>query len=141
MPLPHTLLTDGAHGEHVAFWTSALGRFSDDFHLRQPWLSPAVRAGETSSVDCPLMPATAALIDELGRGQDLGALVVVIGAAALVLQTYTGSAVVAMDSPPLSGRDGSTGADPWIPLVTAIDRRLTVREYLTQHSADVAASY
>jgi amino acid adenylation domain-containing protein/non-ribosomal peptide synthase protein (TIGR01720 family) len=141
MPLPHTLLTDGAHGEHVAFWTSALGRFSDDFHLRQPWLSPAVRAGETSSVDCPLMPATAALIDELGRGQDLGALVVVIGAAALVLQTYTGSAVVAMDSPPLSGRDGSTGADPWIPLVTAIDRRLTVREYLTQLSADVAASY
>jgi hypothetical protein len=77
----NTLLTDGTHDDHMAFWTSALGTIADDFHVRQPWLSPAVETGATVTERCPLAPATVALIDELGRGQDAGALVVVVAAA------------------------------------------------------------
>lgn len=140
MALPHTLLTDGAHDEHIAFWTSALGAVSGDFHIRQPWLSPAVDPAHTIEEDCALSPATAALIDDLGRGQDLGALVVVIGAVSFLLHTSTQTPVVAIDSPPLKGEGGSTDLE-FIPLITTVDGTTSVRDYLTQVSARVGGSY
>ena len=141
MPLPHTLLTDGAHDEHIAFWTSMLGRFADDFHIRQPWLSTAIRAGDALEADCPLTPAATAVIADLGRGQDLGTFVVIAGAVSLLLQIYTRAAVVAVDSLPLAGSDPLAADLELIPIVTAVDRSLTVRDYLKQLSESIAGSY
>ncbi len=140
MASPTTVLTDGTHDEHIAFWTSVLGTMTDDFHIRQPWLSQASDSGETFSEECRLAPATASLIDELGRGQDAGALVVIVAAVSFLLHTYTRAAVVAVDSAPLAG-DGDTPVDELIPLVTSVDATLPVRDYLKQVSEGVASSY
>jgi amino acid adenylation domain-containing protein/non-ribosomal peptide synthase protein (TIGR01720 family) len=137
----NTLLTDGTHDDHMAFWTSALGTIADDFHVRQPWLSPAVETGATVTERCPLAPATVALIDELGRGQDAGALVVVVAAASYLLHVYARTAVVAIDSAPLAGDDAGGPAPELIPLVTPVNGGLSVRDYLTQVSAIVGGSY
>src|SRR4051812_17086208 len=123
MASPHTLLTDGAHDAHIAFWTSVLDTIDDDFHFRQPWLSYAATAGTTVRHVCTIPPATAALIEELGRGQDFGVFVVAVGAVSILLHTNTKAAVVAIDSAPLAGDLGTEVAaddDPAepIPLVT-----------------------
>lgn len=136
MALPHTLLTDGAHGEHLAFWTTALSSLTGDFHIRQPWLSRPATGG-TVTEDCPLSGATAALIDELGRGQDLGAVAVVAAATAALLHGYTGAAVVPIDSPPLAGAD----TQELLPLVLAVDEAQPVREYLAAVGTTIGRSY
>lgn len=140
MTSPTIVLTDGTHDEHIAFWTSVLGTMTDDFHIRQPWLSQASGSGETFSEQCRLAPATVSSIDELGRGQDAGALVVIVAAVSLLLHIYTRAAVVAIDSAPLAG-DGDAQPDGLIPLVTAVDTMLPVRDYLKQVSETVASSY
>ncbi len=143
MTLPHTLLTDGAHDAHIAFWTSALGHATGDLHLRQPWLSPPVSREETFTSENVVTPDVAAIIEELGRGQDLGSLVVIVGAVSILLQVYTQVSGVVVDSPPLAGGDGETGPEGLeaVPLVTAVDRARSVREYLTSVSETVAGSY
>ena len=139
MASAHTLLTDGTHDEHIAFWTSALGRLADDFHARQPWLSASHGEG-TFEERCPLSPATAALAGDLGKGQDLGVLAVMIGAVAVALHAHTRAAVIAVDSPPLLG-DGAGSGRAFVPLVVPVDPALTVRDYLRQVGQTVASTY
>lgn len=137
----NTLLTDGAHDEHIAFWRSALSGVTDDFHVRQPWLSHAASAEAVVCEDCPLTPATAALIEELGRGQDLGAFVVVAGAVSFLLHTCTHASAIVIDTPPLAARDREDAPAEHVPLVTTTDRTLSVRDYLTRVSELVGSSY
>ena len=139
MASPHTLLTDGTHDEHIAFWTSAIGSLIDDFHVRQPWLSTSY-GEDTFDEACPLSPATAALVGELGKGQDLGVLAVVSGAIAAVLHAHTRAGVIAVDSPPLLG-DGAGTDRAFVPLVMPVDPAMTVRDYLKQVGQNVASSY
>ncbi|MEP7308332.1 MAG: amino acid adenylation domain-containing protein [Acidobacteriota bacterium] len=136
-----TLLTDGAHDEHIGFWTSVLGTITDDFHIRQPWLSSPIASGETVAEECRIEPATAALLEELGRGQDAGVLVTIVAAVSLLLHTHTHSAVVTIDSPALAGDEADEPGEDLIPLVTAVDRRWSVRDYLKRVSETVANSY
>ena len=136
MTLPHTLLTDGAHDAHIAFWTGALEAASGDVHVRQPWLSPPPSTASVITHDDVLTPEAVALLDELGRGQDLGRLVILIGAVSLAVQTSTRTSGVVIDTPPLVG-----GGDEVVPLVTSVDRTQSVREYLTTVSERVAGSY
>ena len=139
MSSPHTLLTDGTHDEHIAFWTSAIGSLVADFHVRQPWLS-ASYGEDTFDEACPLSPATAGLVGELGKGQDLGVLAVVSAAIAAVLHAHTRAGVIAIDSPPLPGDGAGTGG-AFVPLVMPVDPAMTVRDYLKQAGQTVASSY
>jgi amino acid adenylation domain-containing protein/non-ribosomal peptide synthase protein (TIGR01720 family) len=137
----HTLLTDGAHDDHIAFWTSVLGTITDDFHVRQPWLSQPAGDGDIATVSCPLAQGTVALIDDRGRGQDTGVLAVVVAAASYLLHLHARATVVAIDSPPLAGDADDEPASDLLPLVTTVDGAVSVRDFLTAVSRTVGGSY
>jgi amino acid adenylation domain-containing protein/non-ribosomal peptide synthase protein (TIGR01720 family) len=137
----HTLLTDAAYAEPTAFWLSALGAMDDDYHFRQPWLSMPAAEGRRFREPCLLTPETIALVEDLSRGQDLGVLVVVSGAVAMLLHTYTHADVVAIDTPPLAGTGAEDVTREAVPLIIPVDGRLSVRDYLRALGERVANSY
>jgi amino acid adenylation domain-containing protein/non-ribosomal peptide synthase protein (TIGR01720 family) len=141
MAPPNTLLTDGAHTEHVAFWTAALGTFAEDFHFRQPWLSTAAGTTAWCHEECTITPPTAALIDKLGNNEDIGALVVVVSAAAFLLHTYSHADVIAVDTPPLAGAGLDDGARELVPLIASIDPTEDARDFMKRIGEMVASSY
>jgi len=134
----NTLLTDGAHDEHIAFWRSALASVTDDFHVRQPWLSMPAAAEASVTEDVPVSAATAKLIEELGRGQDAGVFVVIAGAASYLLHVCTQASTIVIDTPQLA--NGGHGEE-LIPIVTTIDRSMTIRDYLARVGEAVSSSY
>src|SRR4029079_12897143 len=97
--------------------------------------------GEMVDEDCRIAPSTAALVEDLGRGQDAGVFVAIVAAVSFLLHTYTQSAVVAIDSGRLAGSDADEEGEQLIPLVTAVDRTLPVRDYLKQVGETVENSY
>ena len=136
----HSLLTDAFYAEHVAFWTSALATIDDDFHVRQPWLSAAAAPGGVFRDECAIAPETATLVGDLGRGQDLGVLVVVGAAVAWLLHVYSRADVVAFDAPQLAGAEPDETRE-MVPIIAPIDAGQTVRDYLKALGERVAGSY
>lgn len=138
MAIAHTLLTDGAHADHRAFWAATLGAASGDFHARQPWLSRPVATQTVMTADCPISPEAASVVADLGKGKDLGTFVVCAGALALVLRQHTRAATVVMDTPPLAGAEPG---HELLPLVAAPDGAETLRAFLARFGERVGGTF
>jgi amino acid adenylation domain-containing protein/non-ribosomal peptide synthase protein (TIGR01720 family) len=136
----NTLLTSEDYREHTAFWKRTLSLIDGDFRLRQNWQSYALPAAEAPIVrELTLAEPAAELVNELGRGKDIGAFVVVLAAVFQVLRIYSGAKTFFADSPGFSeGGDQRSGR---VPLILAYDATLTVRDYLDRVREVVAQSY
>jgi len=137
MPSLNTLITDAAYRDHAAFWTAVLDGVSDDFHVRQPWLSlPAGEAGVITTTRLIVPSATAERLRQIGGGQPLGLFAVLMSALAYLLHQSSGAAAVVVDTPPL----GDATAEA-IPLTLRVDATMTLREHLAQTGDAIAKSY
>jgi len=79
------------------------------------------------------------LVNELGRGKDIGAFVVVLAAVFQLLRIYSGAKTVFADSPGFS--EGGDEQSCRVPLIFAYDAALTVCDYLAEVRDLVAQSY
>ena len=137
------LFTDDAYKDHTVFWKTALDPADNDFHFRQPWLSYAPDHAGVVLEELQIPKHTRALISDIGRGQDIGILVVVVSAIAYLLHKYTGAPVIQIDSPPLKQRLEAAYADSAVPLILlpASEGNRSIRDYLNQTRDIVAGSY
>ncbi|MDX6528652.1 MAG: hypothetical protein QOH41_942 [Blastocatellia bacterium] len=136
----NTLLTSEDYREHTAFWRRTLGLIEGDFRLRQNWQSYALPAEGAPIVrELTLDDQVAELVNDLGRGKDIGVFVVILAAMFHVMRIYSGAKTVFADSPGFStGGDERRGS---VPLIFDYDTTLTVRDYLDRVRDLVAQSY
>ncbi len=105
------LLTSEDYREYTEFWTRRLGLIEEDFRLRQNWQSYALPSDGAQFVfDLTVDERAADLINELGRGKDIGVFVVVLAAVFHVLRIYSGAETICVDSPHLI-TGSSTGSE------------------------------